>query len=151
MQWGSSPPEAWLQPISMGMAKQIFIRWRKTCKNPIQQPHTGTRTLSLSNALCICCFWKNLIKVSGEISKKKKKKVILYSKCAVIVLGSPCLSPLAGLMVRQHNLRDQKAETGGACFSSSLWQSKWQWRGLELLDPSKEPCLSPHPAAPPVQ
>lgn len=124
MPWGISPPEAWLQPISMGMAKQIFTRWRKTCKHPIRQTHTYTRTVSLSNASHICWFWKNLIKVSCEISKEKKT-IIPYNKCGVIVLGSPCVSPLTGLTVRQHNLGDQKAETGHACFSSFLEQRKW--------------------------
>lgn len=121
----------------------------KLAKNPIRQTDACTPTLSLSNALCICWFWKNLIKVSCEISKEKN--VIPYSKCAVIVLGSPCLSPLTGLTVRQHNLRDQKAETGHACFSSSLRQSKWQWRGLELLDLSEEPGSSLDLAVLPVQ
>lgn len=49
---GASPPEAWLQLILTGTAKEIFIRERKTYKNPIRQTRTRTRTLPLSNALC---------------------------------------------------------------------------------------------------
>lgn len=44
---GVSPPEAWLQPVLTGTAKETFIRGRKTLKNPIRQTRTRTHPLPL--------------------------------------------------------------------------------------------------------
>lgn len=97
-----------------GQPRKLSLEGGKLAKIPSgKHAHAHVPSVSPSPSLMPCVpllgLEGTLIKASCEISKgtKKKKKVIPYSKCAVVVLGSLFLSPQAVFTMRQKSERSK--------------------------------------------